>query len=450
MGLIKGGIVLPDVEYAWDAFYGIGRGGRSRLDIHEGVQSFHGSIPLIYVLFNESREILEMCVGAHSGAVEESKAASGGTITFTETTMVDSAENFETSNNVKDGNFAVFSGHSIGYILSESGTIAEVTVYPTPARAGTAGWNGPIPVSGASGDGYEIRRSESVGLGATVKYTVPISQLLTMTWAAQFRGTLGQKNTTINYVGGKVNRFTLSARSGEKLQLSLDDVIFRDLVHDINITGGAEGTHKEGTLGGGGTLEVYTPTPATHPTETPLVFSQGDVRLPDDDNTQNVLTRITSFSMTVDNQLTEQHYIDQSTTSGVVGNSQIPFEITEGTRIIKCEIEGFLDSQIYYQLLVRELTANNTNRSGFDIILRFLPDAAGAEQMIIRCPTAPDSVEITTVDVVSDFDALSNPNNIGCVLEAAPHSIPAETESLIPVRMRFDCPNMLIWYDDTA
>ncbi len=439
MGLIKGGVVLPDVDYAWDYFFGVGRGGRGRLDAHEGPQSFHGSVPIVLVQFNESRSILEMILGAHSGDTIETSAAASDT-SYTATTMVNTGEDFTAGTDVKDGTHAVFAGNSIGYIGTDvGGGVTEVTVYPTPARSGTAGWNGPIPVGGLSGDGYEIRVTESIGTSTGDKFIVQQQNLHTMSWGAQIRGSNGESNMVINYLGGKVNRATLSARAGQKLQLSLDDVIFRDLLHDVALP--STSVAKYGAIGGGAT-NTKVPTPS-HPTEEPLVFSQGTISLFELSTT---FARIVSFSLTIDHQLTDQQYVSTVTVGGSTVISQVPFEITEGIRVITLEVEALLDNRQYWEHLMRQGKNDALSaKTGFDIQLQFRNDASATERMWIQSPAAGDPVLVTGVD---GSTALASATNVGALIEAAPHSIPAETESLIPIRFRFNLPSIVIRYDD--
>ena len=439
MGLIKGGVVLPDVEYAWDYFFGVGRGGRSRLDAHEGPQSFHGSVPIILVQFNESRGILEQIIGSLSRDTAETKAANA-TITYAATTMTDTGEDFTGSPNAKDGTHAVYAGNAVGYIGTDvGGGITEVTVYPTAARTGTAGWNGPEPVSGSSGDGYEIRVTESVGFSSGDKFIVQQQNLKTMSWGVAFRGSNGQSTMVVNYLGGKVNRATLSARSGQKLQLSLDDVIFRDLLHDVSLPSTSV---PKFAAQGGGAGNTKSPTP-THPTEDPMVFSEGTISLFELSNT---FARIVSFSLVIDNQLTEQQYVSTISVGGSTVISQVPNEITEGIRTITLEVEALLDNRQYWEHLMRQGQNDALSaKTGFDIMLKFRVDAADAESMSIQSPAAEPPVFVTPV---TGSTSLASATNVGVMMEAGPHSIPAETESLIPIRFRLNLPTIVIRYDD--
>jgi hypothetical protein len=449
-GIIKSGIQLPTPDYAWDPFFGVGRDGRNRRDIHEGLQTFRASIPQIWVLHEGSREILEMCLGEHSDARVALTGTNPGVITAVAAgTMNDSGEDFSVGDlNVKEGSYAVFSGTSVGYISSEAGAgINQVVVYPTPNReagGATAGWNGPQP---AVDDNYEIRKTESVGTAAGNKFTVPTQRLNTMAWAAQFRnstnhgGTSVGSNLTTNYLGGKVNRFTLSASQGEKLSLALDEVIFRELVHDSNLP---VGVAKNGP--------TTAPT-GTFPTEQPLIFSQGTINLFE---LNTSFAKINSFRLTVDNQLTEARYLSTTTINGNTVITQIPNEIIEGQRRITLEVEAVMETLEYWEHLMRQGQNDALSaKTGFDFRLQFRVDSAAAESFYIQ---GPGNIDLTLVrktgasDIGSPIEsttAQSLDTNVGAVITRAPHDVPTgEAENLVTVPITMDIPHYILWWTD--
>ncbi len=445
MGIIKSGIELPDVEYAWDAFFGVGREGRARKDIHEGAQTFRGSVSQIYLLFDGSREILSMCLGEHSGTIVALTGGDPGTNTsVTATTLVDTVQDFSSGGlNVKAGNHAVFSGISVGYINGGTGNTV-VDVFPTPARSGTKGWNGPQPTAT---DEYEIRKTVSVGTSAGNKLTVPTQRLKSMTWAVQHRnsfnhgaGSVGS-NLTVNYLGGKVNRATISAVQGEKLSLALDEVLFRDLRHDSDLPsgGGAAIKHSGSTV---------TPT-ATFPTEAPMEYSEGTISLFELSTT---FARIRNFSLVIDNQLEDSRYLATVDVDGGTKISQIPFEFIEGPRLVTLECEAVMETREYWEHLMRQGQNDAlTAKTGFDIRLRFRVDAAAAESFYIQSPPMSNPVQTDTVaagDNIFSTTAQSAVANVGAVLLAAPHVVGTESENLVVVRLRFDLPNVMFWWDD--
>lgn len=445
LGLIKGGVTLPDVEYDWDMFYGVDRAGRGRKNAHLGNQSFSGSIPQIYFLFEGSRGIMELILGELSTDTTTLAGTNPGVITAVDsTTMTDSGESFETSLAVKDGNYAVFSGISVGYIENETGTAdTVVTVWPTPDRGvsgGTSGWNGPQPIVG---DTYEIRKTESVGVATGDKFIVPLQRLHTMSWAVQHRNTIAHGGTsvgsalTVNYLGGKVNRATLSARQGEKLMLSLDEVIFRDLAHNSALPSTSVAKYDASTV---------VPS-ATHPTEEPIVFSQGTLSLFE---LGNSFARIRDFTLSINNNITAERYISTTTLNGATVITQIPYELTEGNREITLEVTAIMETLEYYEHLMRQGQADAlTSKTGFDIQLKFQANAAATEFFYIQGPCNVDPTIIaSSATPVNTTQAQSATTNVGCVLTAAPHEIPGEQQPLIEVRLSIDVPNLVMWYTD--
>jgi len=234
VGLITGGIDLPCPEYEWDIFYGVGRDGRARKDMYQGPQTFTGSIPEMYVLFN-TRKAFEMTLGELSRApacIPGICADEGTASSTTVTAMTDTGSTLTTFKACCGcDRFAVFTGISVGYIGS-GGAANTVNVFSTErlcACCGPSGWNGPQP---AACDVYEIRRICCVGTATGNKYLVGTQILPTMAWAARYRNSFFHGgvdvggNMTVNYLGGKVNRATISAKSGEHLMLAWDEVIF--------------------------------------------------------------------------------------------------------------------------------------------------------------------------------------------------------------------------------
>ncbi len=441
MGLIKGGVVLPDPAFDWDMFYGVGRIGRGRQNAHQGPQRFSGSVANIHVLFDASREILKMCLGELTQDHVALAGTNPGVITaISTTTLTDSGENFNSGGlNVKDDNYAVFSGESHGYVGDESDEAGAtvLAIWPTPARTGTRGWIGPQP---SVGDEYEVRQVESVGTSSGDKFLVPTQKLNTMTWAARFRGTHGEANVVRNYLGGKVNRATLSARAGERLVLTLDEVLFRDMEHDVALPSSSVAKYN---------ASVITPS-ATQPTEEPLKFSQGTLNLFE---SGNAFARINEFRLTIDNQLTEQRYLSRATVSGSPQVAQIPYELIEGQRIITLEIEAFMDNREYLEHLMREGQNDALSaKTGFNFRLQFDNDINAAEKLIIQGPASldPTLVNSTTGNnaALDGAGPWAATDNVGLVIREAPHSIPAETEALVTVRLVMDAPSITFWFDD--
>ena len=448
VGLITGGIDLPCAEYEWEPFYGIGRDGRARKDIYRGPQTFTGTIPESYVLFN-TRLPFKMILGSLSRASSCIPCLCADQGTFSATTVSSYSDTgsvqttFKTGTSCSPAQFAVFSGISVGYI-GTCGTANTATVYPTKCVNGcaTAGWNGPQP---DACDSYEVRQVKCVGTGTGNKYSVGTQILPTWTWGARFRNSTTHNATSVggnmivNYLGGKVNRATISANSGEHLMLALDEVIFRDLRHDVALPSSSVNKYN---------ACVIRPT-ATHPTEQPLLFSQGTISLFD---LCTDFARIRSFSLEINNNLETERYISTVCLNCATIISQVPFELVEGNREITLDIEAVMETREYWEHLMREGASTGcglTDKAGFDFRLEFRVCACATEKLVIQGPAnaCPVNVEFS-VPIDSDTEQ-SSTTNVGAVLNEAPHVIAGEGENLVVVKMNINVPNIVMWWDDS-
>jgi hypothetical protein len=454
IGLIKGGIDLPCPEYEWDVFYGVGRDGRARRDIHQGPQSFTGTIPESYILF-ETRLPFKMILGCLSRSPETipciCPAADQSVFTATSVNGFTDACAVLTTFKSSCGcdRFAVFSGISVGYI-GAGGAACAACVWPTRcicAGACARGWNGPQP---DVCDIYEIRRICCVGFATGDKYAVGTQILPTWSWAARFRNSTTHAavggNMTVNYVGGKVNRATISAASGEKAILALDEVFFRDLVHDVALPTACVAKRS---------ACVTAPT-ATFPTEQPLVFSEGTIGLFEIDTT---FARIRNFSLEVNNNLEIERYLSTQCLGGCTLITQTPFEFVEGNREITLDVEAVMETREYWEHLMREGQNDCLNaKTGFDFRITFRRDSAAAERMVIQGPANTNPVIVADSSCVCCSVRLINSatvnqslaTNVGAVLNSAPHVISGEGENLVLVRMSINVPSIVIWWDDVT
>lgn len=464
VGLITGGIDLPCPEFEWDNFYGVGRDGRSRRDIYQGPQTFTASIPEIYVLFNQ-RLAFKMALGSLSQApsvIPGLACANQGT--FSATTCVSFADTGATFTTFKSccgtDRFAVFSGISVGF-LGAGGAVCLANVWPTLciAQGDTArGWNGPQP---DNCDVYEIRRvgavvscvvTNCIGTAAGNKYAVGTQILPTWTWGARFRNSTTQgasevgSNLQINYVGGKVNRATISARSGEHLMLALDEVVFRNLKHDSAIPSTSVPKYSASTIA---------PT-ATHPTEQPMLFSQGTISLFD---LCSDFARIRSFSLEINNNIETERYVSTITDQNIACDpeiiTQVPFELVEGNREITLEVEAVMETREYWEHLMREGRSTGTglvNKTGFDFRLEFRVCACATEKLVIQGPAMANPVMAEEGAAACGLDSdveQSSTANVGAVFNSAPHVISGEGENLVLVRMNLNVPNIAMWWNDS-
>lgn len=141
-----------------------------------------------------------------------------------------------------------------------------------------------------------------------------------MTMQIAMRDTDGEYAFIREYYGGKVNRATLAATEGEELRLSLDEVIFGDVAH--NLSGVAKNT-GEVSLGSD-------PGPNSGGR---FIFAGATLQI-----FGTVICRIKRFALSIDNQLEPKYYLCKAA-GDPTHLTQIPNDIIEGKRKYQLEIE---------------------------------------------------------------------------------------------------------------
>lgn len=121
------------------------------------------------------------------------------------------------------------------------------------------------------------------------------------------------------YYGGKVGRFSLRASEGQDVRVSLEDIIFKDMAHNLI------GVSKYSSSVVEGTLPTYEPDR--------FLFSGGTLTF-----FGTVLARVKSLSITLDNQLEPRRYISKAT-ADATGLSQTINDLIEGKRIYSMQVE---------------------------------------------------------------------------------------------------------------
>lgn len=165
----------------------------------------------------------------------------------------------------------------------------------------------------------------AIGIGRATGNTVEegISstdeRLHSMTMQIAMRDTDGSYGLIREYYGGKVNRMTLSANEGEELRLSYDEIIFKDIDH--NLSGTAKYT--------GASLGTD-PGPRA---EGRFIFAGATLNFFGVD-----ICRIKRFSLTIDNMLDPKYYLCRA--AGDPTNlTQIINDIVEGRRAYSMDVE---------------------------------------------------------------------------------------------------------------
>lgn len=130
------------------------------------------------------------------------------------------------------------------------------------------------------------------------------------------RDTDGNYSFIREYYGGKVGRASIEVSEGEDLRVSLDDIIFSDMAHNLS---GTTSKYSSGLTANTGAAE-----PDSHR----FLFSGGLLTF-----FNTPLSKVKRLTINIDNQLTPHYYIARHT-GDLVNLTQTPTEITEGRRVI--------------------------------------------------------------------------------------------------------------------
>jgi hypothetical protein len=264
------------------------------------------------------------------------------------------------------------------------------------------------------------------------------AELPSMTWNVLMRdsGETVANDFIRRYVGGKVNRMTLSADEGEMLRCSWDDVQFLDIVHNqINSTGvtgeiakssdalidptqNADSDAEDG-IGGAIPHDSGALGDASFPTDEPYYFSQGSLTMFGVE-----FARVKNFRLEVNNNLQAKYYIRDQ------GSSRNPNEIQEQRRdysmTATIAMPDSVDRTATTRTLWKELMLEgnyDAGLEGFDIILLFTKGSNDTIQ--IRIPGT------ASADADTAFEGQ------GVFMTTAPHNIGTESPVEIEANMQF-------------
>lgn len=313
----------------------------------------------------------------------------------------------------------VVTGYATGdFFQIDTGTNAEVRQIISIAAL-VVTFNYPFMIAHASGAAVNEVVSPFTH---TVSET---SELDSVTWHLLMRDTdeTAANDLIRRFVGGMINRATISADEGGLLRCSWDDISFVDLVHNqtahSSVTG--EITKSSSVLvaptGIGGAMPesagvLGTP---TYPTTAPYYFSRGSVSL-----FGITFARIRNFRLTINNNIEPRYYIRDLATE------RAPADLQENRREYRLEaaigMEDSLSASATTRTLWKELILEGNYTAGlqgFDITLTF---TRGTNDTItIRIP--PTGITTSnTIERQSTF-VVRGPHNIGA---DAPVQVDAE------------------------
>lgn len=215
--------------------------------------------------------------------------------------------------------------------------------------------------------------------------------LKTFTLHATYFDNTGTVKLMRRFLGGKVDRATVSASEGDLLKISFDDIKFLDWLHN----------QSSETTSGKYSATVADITPS-YPTTQPYLFSYGSLSL---DGT--TFARIRSFRLSIDNGVDPKYYINTT------ANSQLPYENREGKRRYGLSITTDIEDATLYNELMQQGTYSDVYK-GFQVILTFTRGTNDTITITLP-PSAP----------------AEGGNAMGCLITRANH--PIVSESLVGV-----------------
>jgi len=210
------------------------------------------------------------------------------------------------------------------------------------------------------------------------------------------RDTNGTYSLIREYYGGKVNRATLSAHEGEEVQVSLDDVSFKDIAHNL------VGVNKYSSSVG------YSA--PTNPSANRFMFAGGTLQF-----FGQKIARISSMSLSIDNNIQTKYYVNAS--GDPTNYSQVPNALIEGRRVYQMQVQFDLGDPstdlLLFKYLMNESAASAGGAStGGQIVMSFaLATGSGSGEMIITTsPNGATSAAPGTV-VTSGNISIPSPEN---------------------------------------
>lgn len=472
-GLVVGGIDLPNPVYDWQPFYGLGVMNRNMLFPIQGRERLEGRLSQVLLCHDASRMFLEQIFGLifngknAETAVETTTAysSSSSTTTITDKKFTSSGSSFasyKVANDNTNPTYIIIVADTLGatpdrtqdtwaYIGSGGGA-TELNVFKDRALE-VPGWNGVRPKGGASHEWsiHGIKSDDSDSSSTSEKnvtadttdnkivWVRPTLVQPSFTLGARFRADDGSFFLT-NYRGCKVSRAVFNFEEGNPVNFGAD-FIAQDMFHNIgehDSSGDAEKTLKYVAEGATGTIPPNY-MKDIRVTEQPYFFSNVNLTFKGEP-----IARFRRFSITIENGLDPRYYLTQNDQSSTKDNRQILHEILEGRRTIS--FSGSLDldddgdnaypvstSPTDAQFLRYLLNQSFTNTDirdmetlkgiAVEIELMRTKDASGSKWDKIKFKLPSN----TTTGNLGDV------GEVGMVLRASPHNIPAPPNVHIPV-----------------
>lgn len=174
------------------------------------------------------------------------------------------------------------------------------------------------------------------------------------------------------YKGGLVNRWTMAANEGEELRLSLDEMLFKDLYH--NLSG-----HAKYNAGAASSFTIDSATAAGRYTFAECQFQMFGL----------TFSHIRRFSLTCDQQIEMRYYLQRGGSSDY---QQVPNGYVPGKRAYRMEIDldmadPAIDRDVYEWLVDQGAATWPGYTIGTQVTIDFtqVGSGEGAGRLILHC-----------------------------------------------------------------
>lgn len=246
--------------------------------------------------------------------------------------------------------------------------------------------------------------------GHVIGTPVAPSLVSPFTLYVSYRDTDNSKQLNRYFIGGKVNRATLSAVEGQELRLGVDEMLF---LRNLNFRSGNDPGYSGGA-------DVATDPGASATGR--FMFAQGSLTI-----AGVTFPRLRRFSLSVDNQIETRYYIQRDATTGLLH----PNDLIEGRRTWRLDVDVDIvnpasggDLELWDFLMNQGATgAGNAGMTvGGQVVLQFNQAGMGEGSTVLTltCGGNPSTTQPSGV------------------LASAPHNLPAPPVGVVTVTGAFD------------
>mgnify|MGYP001566301326 CR=1 FL=1 len=447
-GIIQRGIELPDPEYRWEPFYGVGVLDRNWITNLKGRQELRGRVPEIWIAHDTSRDIFRLIWGlSFSNAVAQTDdgtpntSITAATGTFDDIDLGSFTSFKPASNNVRPTHIIMSkrTASAADLVINDvndwswayigAGGAAPIINTFMDYGYNKPGWNGVQPPNSGA---WEVRALNEGTFtsnllddyAGTVDHRIREALLLPSFSLSTRFGAVDGETFIREYRGCKVNSATFSASEESKLIASLD-FITQDMRWNVGSAALATRAWQK--------LNSVTAPATTFKFEQPYVFSEATLSF-----FGTTFARIKNFSLRIDNNLDPRYYISNSAAALSPDNQQILTDLIEGRRVYELEVTIDVDDTSTDLAFLREMLrqghadgATEGAFTGFTVSIAFERGTSTSDTMTFTMPSVTPTA-----------------SSLGCFFGSVPHSIGTPTDDLQEARARIIVPSCRVDFLD--